>query len=65
MMDFVKVDSEDRPLLYSWAWLFALGELLVGGQARALATGRVGRVYGETAELQYIGLLLAAPKVPF
>ena len=27
-----------RALLYGWAWLFAVGELLVGGEARRLET---------------------------
>ena len=27
-----------RALLYGWAWLLAIGELLVGGDARRLAT---------------------------
>ena len=60
MMDFVTVDSEDRPLLYSWAWLFALGELLVGGQARALATSHDwslgATAYDDTNQTTVLGI---------
>merc|ERR1719198_2277576 len=36
--EITDTDGVEWPMLYGWAWLFALGELLVGGDARALAT---------------------------
>ena len=38
MLDTVATADGDRALLYGWAWLFAVGELLVGGEARRLET---------------------------
>ena len=56
MFDTVKdFHGREWDLLYGWGWLYALGELLVGGDARALATTE--RVMHDDDVTSVLGLL--------